>query len=252
MIKLSAVIITYNEIAHIEQLINNLDFVDEIIFVDSYSVDGTFEKLQEYNSIQIYQKKFENFPNQKNFAISKTKHDWILFLDADERIKENGKKEIVDLIQNTDKVAFWAKFVYFFGKKRIRFSGFQSTKTIRVFNKKYCYYDQSTLVHEVLKYNGKTGVLKNKIDHYSFRNFTHYKSKMIHYSNLKALNHFSKNKRMGFALMVFKVIYRFINHYFIRLGIFDGITGIQISYLNSLGIYYRYKKLKELHKQPTS
>ncbi len=251
MIKLSAVIITYNEVVHIEPLIKNLDFVDEIVVVDSYSTDGTFEKLQEYSTIKLFQKKFESFPNQKNFAISKAKNNWILFIDADERIKENGKKEIINKIQNTDKVAFWARFIYYFGTKKIRFSGFQSTKTIRVFNKTKCYYEKSTLVHEVLIYQGKTGTLKHKVDHYSYRDYNHYKSKILHYSNLKALNHYHKNKSMGFLLMTVKVFYRFVNHYFIRLGVLDGKVGLQISYLNALGIYYRYRKLKSLKKEKT-
>ncbi|MEX0997670.1 MAG: glycosyltransferase family 2 protein [Flavobacteriaceae bacterium] len=247
MAKLSAVIITFNEIVHVSQLIENLNFVDEIVVVDSFSNDGTFEKLKEYKTIKLFQKQFENFPNQKNFALSKTENDWVLFIDADERIKEKGKKEIIELIQHTDKVAFWAKFNYYFKDKRLRFSGFQTTKTVRVFDKTKCHYDESILVHEVLRFNGETGMLKNKIDHYSIRNYTHYKSKMIRYANLKAVNHFNRNKKMGAIMMVFKTVYRFVNHYFIRLGILDGLTGLQISYLNAMGIYYRYKKLRELY-----
>lgn len=247
-VKLSAVIITFNEAIHINQLLENLNFVDEIIVVDSYSTDGTYEKLLQHDNVKVFQKKFESFPSQKNFALSKASHDWVLFIDADERIKEKGKEEILNLIQDTDKVAFWARFDYYFGDKRIRFSGYQSTKTIRLFNKTKCHYDNSTLVHEILIFNGKTDFLKHKVTHYSFRDYNHYKSKILHYSKLKALNHHNKNKSMGFLLMIVKVIYRFVNHYFIRLGILDGKVGLQISYLNAYGIFHRYKVLKDLRR----
>ncbi|PIQ18223.1 MAG: hypothetical protein COW66_07440 [Flavobacteriaceae bacterium CG18_big_fil_WC_8_21_14_2_50_34_36] len=246
-VKISAVIITLNEEEHIDALIKNLDFVEEIIFVDSYSTDKTFEKLSSYPNIQKYQKEFLNFPSQKNFALSKASNDWVLFMDADERITQNGKEEILNLLTNTDKVAFWGKFQYYFGNKKINFSGFQTAKSIRLFRKTKCLYDASIPVHENLIVEGKIGTLQNKILHYSFKNYTHYKSKMEHYANLIARHNFEKNKKMSFPLMLLKYAYRFINHYILRLGILDGKIGLKISYLNAYGIYFRYKILKKLN-----
>ncbi len=232
---------------HIDALISNLHFVDEIVFVDSFSTDGTVEKIQSQTGVAFYQKKFESFPSQKNFALSKATHDWILFIDADERVSDKGVEEILHLVKNTSHNAFWARFQYYFGEKKIRFSGLQSARSVRLFRKSKCSYDTGKLVHEALIIEGSSGELKYKFKHYNFRDFEHYKSKIRIYAQLKAKNHFNQGKKPSFLLACLKCVYRFINHYILRLGILDGKVGFVISYLNAYGIIYRYKVLKELY-----
>ncbi len=96
--------------------------------------------------------------------------------------------------------------------------------------------------------NGESGELVNKLDHYSFRDYEHYKHKMQHYAKLKATYLFNKNKNKTSNPIVkyLKAAYRFFSHYIIRLGILDGKIGYQISYLNAYGIILRYDFLKEL------
>ncbi len=196
--KISALLITYNEIVNVEFVINNLLFVDEIIVVDSFSTDGTYEKLKEFENVKVYQNEFLNFANQKNFAISKASNDWILFIDADERISDNGKQEINGAVNNDSITAYWARFQYFFGDKAIKYSGFQTARSVRLFRKSKCKYDESKIVHEKLMINGESGELVNKLDHYSFRDYEHYKHKMQHYAKLKATYLFNKNKNEQF------------------------------------------------------
>ncbi|OUD31496.1 glycosyltransferase family 2 protein, partial [Flavobacterium sp. FPG59] len=85
-VKLTALIITLNEEDHIRELLTDLSFADEIIIVDSFSTDKTKEIANSFKNVIFLQKKFENFSSQRNFAISQSKYDWILFLDADERL----------------------------------------------------------------------------------------------------------------------------------------------------------------------
>ena len=99
MSKLSVIIPTYNEINYIEDAIKSVDFADEIIVIDSYSIDGTKEKA-EAMGCKVVERKFDNFSGQKNHAISFTTGDWVLFLDADERVTQKLKSEIQTVISH--------------------------------------------------------------------------------------------------------------------------------------------------------
>lgn len=249
MSKLTALVITYNECIHIDDLINNIDFADEIIFVDSFSNDGTFEKLKSYNHITTYQSQFKNFPDQKNFALHKASHDWVLFIDADERIPLKLKQEILDVLKKPSEniSAYYCKFQYFFGKKPIKFSGFQTAKSFRLFKTSKCRYDDSRPVHERLIVDGSAVTLQHKILHYSFRDYEHYKSKMAQYATLKAEQLHKKGETVSFFKSKVKPLYRFFNHYIIRLGILDGKIGYDISKLNAFEVSHRYKELQRLN-----
>ena len=249
MPKLTALVITYNEIVHIEELISNLSFADECIVVDAYSNDGTFEKLKTYNNVRVHQREFKNFANQKNFALSLASNEWVLFIDADERISNDGRNEIKNIINTNNKyVAYWAHFQYFFGKTPIKYSGFQTAKSYRLFKKSKCQYDTRKTVHEALIVSGESGILKNKIIHYSFRDYNHYKEKMKLYGHLKAKNLFENGKKSSFFKKLIKPSYRFFNHYIMRLGILDGKVGYQISILNAYEVAERYRELDKLNK----
>lgn len=253
MTKLTALIITYNEINNIADLVSNISFADECIVVDSYSTDGTFEKLKTYRNIKVHQREFKNFTDQKNFALSLATYDWVLFLDADERLSQEGKDEVKKIINNNSEfVAYWARFQYYFGKKPINFSGFQTAKSYRLFRKSKCKFDTQKIVHEALLVNGESAILNNKIIHYSFRDYNHYKEKMRLYGHLKANNLFKKGKKSSLFKKLIKPPYRFFNHYIMRLGILDGKVGYQISALNAYEVRERFRKLDQLHREAKS
>lgn len=246
---LSAVIITYNEIGYIERCIDSIQFVDEIVVVDSYSTDGTWEFLKNQDGLQVYQHTFENFTKQKTFALSKASKDWILFLDADEVIPENLRTEILETLSKpTEKDAFWIYRRFMFKNKRLYFSGWQTDKNYRLFRKSRVAFNPNKIVHETLNVGGSSGVLKNSLIHYSYKNFGDYKSKMLHYGRLRAREEFTQNKSLTNLRMVIKPIWKFLNHYILRLGILDGKKGIVICYLNALGVYERFRELKRLKK----
>ena len=245
--KISALIIVYNEVNHIEEVINNISFADEIIVVDSFSTDGTLEELAKFKHVRTIKRKFKNFADQRNFALQQATHDWVLFIDADERLTDQLKTEIITTINNpTDAVAFMFKRLYFFDKKRIYFSGFQSDKTYRLFKKNHVTYIEDKIVHEMPQLDGKSEILKNNMLHYCFNNASHYKTKMEHYASLKALELFKKGKTATTFHFIFRPSYKFIVNYFFRLGFLDGKAGFQICYLSAYGVYYRYKELEKL------
>ena len=245
--KISVLIITYNEIKHIENVIKNVDFAEEIIVVDSFSTDGTFEKIKELKNVKTIQRKFKNFADQRNFAIQQANCDWILFIDADERIPELLKNEILEEINNSDKIiAFMVKRLYFFKQKRIRFSGFQTDTTYRLFKKGTVKYTENKIVHEMPEIDGKSKLFKNTMLHYCFDSSSHYKYKMEHYAKLKALELFNKGKKSSAYHLYVRPVIKFITNYIFRLGILDGKEGFQICYLSAYGVYFRYQELKNL------
>ena len=245
--KISALLITYNEINHIVDVITNVEFADEIIVIDSYSDDGTFQKLNEFSHVKVIQREFKNFADQRNFAIAQASYDWILFIDADERITPDLRNEIISEINHpVTPSAFLFKRIFFFKTKRIRFSGFQTDATFRLFKIGHVKYDETRLVHEMPIVDGEAKLLKNEMIHYSFDSAAHYKSKIEHYAKLKAEELFNKGKRSSFFHFVFRPSYKFLINYIIRFGFLDGIEGFQLCYLNAYGVYFRYRELKRL------
>jgi glycosyltransferase involved in cell wall biosynthesis len=247
--KITGLVITLNEEKNIQSVIENLNFVDELIVVDSFSTDNTVGIIKQYPHVRLVQNKFENYSAQRNLALSLASHDWILFLDADERIPEILQKEICKTIKNpaaANAYYFYRKF--FYKSKPLHFSGWQTDKNIRLFKKGKGHYIPDRLVHEILKVEGKKAILTHKLIHYSFSDYETYKAKMVYYAHLKAKELFLKNVKPNFFHFWVKPFYKFFLTYIIRLGILDGKKGVVICYLNALSVYKRYPELARLYK----
>lgn len=244
---LTALIITYNEMGYIQKCIDSISFADEIIVVDSFSTDGTYEYLLEHPKVKVIQNPFENFTAQKSFALKQASNDWVLFLDADEVVPNELEKEIkATLSSNTDVVAYWFYRQFMFKNEKLRYSGWQTDKNYRLFRKSKAKFSDRKIVHETLDVDGKSGILKSKLTHYCYKNYEDYKSKMLKYGQLKAIECFYKEKQFNYISMYLKTGWKFFNHYFLRLGILDGKKGFIICYLNALGVLERFKELKRL------
>ena len=247
--KISALLITYNEVHHINDVIKNIDFTDEIIVVDSFSNDGTLEILEKMPHVKVIKREFKNFADQRNFAIEQANYEWILFIDADERITPKLKNEILNTVNSHTSIAgFMFKRKLFFNNKVIRYSGFQSDTTYRLFKNGHVKYQEDKIVHELPIIKGESAILNHKMLHYSISNSEDYKNKMIHYAKLKALELFNKDKRAFAFHFIVRPAYKFITNYFFRLGFLDGKEGFQLCYLSAYGVYFRYCELKRLAK----
>jgi len=248
--KLSALVITYNEEKNIDELINNLSFANEIVIVDSFSTDDTVLKIKQHKNVTLIQHKFTNFSEQRNYALQYANYDWVLFIDADERVNPKLKREIHEAINNTqnDIVAYEMYRKFYYQKKLVRFSGWQTDKVFRLYNKNNVSYKSDLFVHELLDIQGKISVLNEKLQHFSFDNYSDYKKKMTHYASLRAKElHIQKLRPNAFHFYI-KPLYRFLNHYLMRLGVLDGKKGFIIAYLSSYYVYRRYVELNKLNK----
>ncbi len=247
--KITGLIITYNEERNIEEVILNLDFVDELIVVDSFSNDETVAIIKKYPKVKLVQNKFENYTSQRNIALDHANHNWILFIDADERISYKLKSEIIATVNSeTTNSAFYFYRKFMFQGKHLRFSGWQTDKNIRLFQKEKAEYISTKLVHEKLIIDGTIGKLKHKLIHNSYTDYESYKQKMVYYGKLKAKELFLKGSKPNIILYYLKSIYKFLYSYLLRLGILDGKKGIVICYLNALSIHARHAELRRISK----
>lgn len=248
--KISALLITYNEEKNMRRYLNDVDFADEIIIIDSYSIDKTEEIAIQNPKVTFIKRKFDNFTNQRNYGLSLAKNDWVTFFDADEGISTQLKKEIISIFNNQPK--FDAYFVYrkfFFKKKHIKYSGMQNDKAIRIFKKSQSHYRLDRMVHEIIECNGEVGFLINKLDHYTFDNEQEYLDKLNSYSSLRAQELRLKNLKPSFYHYKIKPAYRFFNYFVMRFGFLDGKDGYTIAKLHAISVANRYKYLDEIYRK---
>jgi glycosyltransferase involved in cell wall biosynthesis len=246
MTKITAIIPTLNEEIHIKEAIKSVGFADEIIVIDSFSSDKTLE-IAEKMDVKIIKRKFDDFSSQKNYAIAQATHDWIYILDADERVTVKVRKEILKAVKKPkDFVGFYLRRTFYFCGKKVNYSGFQRDKVMRLFLKEHCKYNG--LVHEKITTKGKIGFFKNKIDHFSYRNYDHYISKMNHYAAIRAEELHHKGRKVNMYHVMVKPAARFFIHYIIRLGFLDGFTGFLVAKTQAYGVLARYIKLWLLNK----
>lgn len=244
--KVSGLIITFNEEKNIREVLGCFDFCDEIVIVDSFSTDKTLEIACTFPNVKIIQNTFEDFTIQRNMALDNAGHDWVLFLDGDERITPELRQEIIEELNKADKKdAYYFYRKFFFAGKPIHYSGTQTDKNFRLFRKSKARYVSEKKVHETLHVNGTVGELKNKLLHFSVNDYESYKKKMIHYGVLKGQELAAKGKKFSVLTQYSKTTFKFFKAYILRLGIFDGKEGYQLSYLQALSVFETYESLKK-------
>ncbi|MEJ8757942.1 glycosyltransferase family 2 protein [Pontibacter sp. H259] len=251
MPKLSAIIICRNEEKDIEGAIQSLLWADEVLLVDSYSTDNTLAIAANY-PVKILQRTFDNYSRQRNWALEQATHDWVLMLDADERITPELQQEIQKLLATTpDKSAYTIYRSNFFMGKQVRYSGWQNDSVVRLFDKSRNRYSDKN-VHEELILESKPGKLKYKMLHYTYRSLPHYLDKWNTYSTLSAQDKFKRTKKVSLYHLMLKPAFRFFRHYILKLGILDGKVGFVISYLAASSIFMRYLKIWRMQQENTT
>lgn len=247
---LSAMIITYNEQNHIADVMKGLGFADEIIVVDSFSTDRTPELVAQFDNAKFIQHKFVDYTSQRNFAIDCAKNPWILFLDADERLTDELRDEIIETIQRKDaKSAYLFYRTFIFENQKLNFSGWQTDKIFRLFQKDKARYTTERLVHEKLTVEGTIGKLKNKLIHFSYTDYESYKGKMVSYGKLKAKEEYLRGVKPNFYHFYLHPAYKFLYQFLVRLGFLDGRKGLIICYLNALSVSVRYRELQKMRSK---
>lgn len=246
MDNISAVIIAKNEEANISECLKSISWVNEIILVDAESTDKTVELTKNFTS-KIFVHKWEGFTKQKEFAVSKASNEWILNIDADERISSLLKDEIKNLTE-TDIIGYYLRRESYFLSKHIKSCGWDSDYQLRLVRKSKVRLTDR-LVHEGFAVEGKTGRLKNRLIHYTFTSIKKTINKINHYSSLRAEELFLKKKNVGGLTIIFHGLAAFFRFFIVLGGFKEGVHGLIISLFNSITTFLVYMKVWELQTE---
>jgi (heptosyl)LPS beta-1,4-glucosyltransferase len=240
--KLTVLIPCKNELANIVDCIRSAKLVaNEVLVADSLSTDDTLDLVRAEGGCRIIERKHVNFSDFKNWAIPQASCEWVLVLDADERITPELAKEIQLLLAGAPQCdSYDIRRTTFFLGQRIRFSGYQNDQVRRLFRRDECHYEERRSVHEFLVTpSGKIGSLKGKLDHYTTNNLEHFCAKQNDYSTKMAADRRRKGKKPSFLRVLCYGPIRFAQLYLLRLGFLDGFAGLVVC---GVGAYYAFLK----------
>lgn len=247
--KISAVLITYNEEKRLEPALKSLQgLADEVIVVDRFSSDNT-EKIARKYTKNFHKRKWTSYADQKNFANSLAGCDWILSLDADERLSPKLQTKILEIKKTEpENEAFsMPRMTYYLGRW-IRFSGWYPDRKIRLFKKEKARWE-GEYVHEELKVDGKVVPLNSPIHHFTYTGISDHLERINLFSGLGAQKLYARKKKARWFHLIFLPPARFVKSYFLKAGFLDGFPGFVISGLHGYAIFARYAKLKEIWKK---
>ena len=246
MNKISVTVITKDEEKNISDCLKSVEWADEIIVVDSESSDRTVELAKKFTD-KVITRKWEGYVPQKRHALSLASNEWVLSLDADERITAELKEEILNLSPG-EFSGFKIRRKNFLLKKEITSCGWEKDYQLRLFKKNKTDLNER-LVHEKFVAQGKIGTLINPMIHYTFSSFSEYLSKINHYTSLKAQELFQKKKKVGAWTIFSHTVSAFFAFFIIRRGFKDGVYGLIISLLHSVSTMMNYINLWELQNR---
>jgi glycosyltransferase involved in cell wall biosynthesis len=249
MMDISAVVITFNEEADIEDALESVAGVaSEIVVVDSRSTDRTVKLARKYTD-RVVERAWTNYADQKNFADGLASHPWILSLDADERLSPALREEILALKKSEPAASAFSmpRRVYYLGKW-IKHSGWYPDRKVRLFRKDRAHWE-GEFVHEKLAIEGSVLKLKGPIHHFTYRNIGEHLARINHFSDLGAQKLYAARAKCRWYHLFVLPWSRFWKSYLLKLGILDGFAGLVISVLNGYAIFVRYAKLREIWKK---
>jgi glycosyltransferase involved in cell wall biosynthesis len=250
--KLSVVIITKNEADNIQACLDSVKFADQWIIVDSDSADGTADIARAAGAIVVQTADWPGFGPQKNRALDAAQGDWILSLDADERISPALAKEILAAIESNAHSAYALPRLSSYCGHFIRHSGWYPDYIVRLFRRGAARFSDD-LVHErVITRDNRYGKLRTPMIHYSYRSGEECLRKMDQYSTLGAQQAFAAGKRSSLGKAVIHAVSAFLRSYIFKRGFLDGRAGIMVAISTAESTYHKYFKLMLLTEAEVS
>ncbi len=248
---LSVVIITRNEERNIRACLDSVKWADEIVVVDSGSSDGTIAICREYGC-KIIEAEWKGFGANKAAGVQAAKNDWILSLDADERVTPELAQKIKEILAS-DHLAdgYKIRFRTLYLGRQIRFSDWQNEYHLRLFNRRRGSFNDAIL-HESLNLNGRTEKIKAPIIHNSFPTLAVHLQKIARYGQLAAEQKSAAGKKSGVCGAVLRGLFAFVRIYILKAGFLDGRMGFVLAINNGFAAYMKYLMLWEKQLNPNA
>lgn len=247
MSRISCIIITRNEAKNIRRCLKSVSWVDEIVLVDSHSTDDTKRIACKFTR-KIFDLQWKGFGPAKEFAKDQASGDWILSVDADEVVAEGLREEIQRAIRSEDPPNgyFIPRRSNFLGRW-IKHGGWYPDFVLRLFRRSRGRFT-SSLVHEEVKVEGRTGRLTNDLLHYTDPDFEHYLEKLNRYTSLDAAQLRQAGRKAKLSDMVFRPPLTFLKMYLFRTGFLDGTPGLILAAASAFHVFSKYVKLWHLNR----
>jgi glycosyltransferase involved in cell wall biosynthesis len=242
--KLSVIIITKNEAHNIRSCLESVIWADEIVVVDSGSSDGTAEICRGLGA-KIYVHDWPGYGAQKNRALNYAGNDWVLSLDADERVTPELHGQLVHAMKDTNKDGYYLPRLSQFCGQFVHHSGWYPDFVLRLFKRGKGRFSDD-IVHETVILQGHTGKLSSPLLHYSYLTSADVERKVEQYSTAAARQMFGRGKTTTRYDAPVRAAWAFFRTYCLRLGVLDGKAGFNIARMNARTTYLKYKKLEAL------
>jgi glycosyltransferase involved in cell wall biosynthesis len=247
---LSVIIITKNEARDLRACLESVAWADEIIVLDSGSTDDTLAIAREYSQHVYTAADWQGFGVQKNRALAYATGDWVLSLDADERVSDELRAEIEQAMRCDNALVFNMPRLSRYCGRFIHHSGWSPDRVARLFKRGHAHFSND-LVHERLVFAEKATQLTSPLLHYTYHDLHEVIDKINHYSTLGAQNAYNQGKRGSLRKALTHGLWAFLRTYLLRMGFLDGEEGLMLAISNAEATYYRYLKLYEIQKNAT-
>ncbi len=247
-VKLSAVIITFNEEHNIARCLESLkEVADEIIVVDSFSTDNTEQICNKY-SVRFVTRKWMGYSAQKNYANSLAQHEYILSIDADEELSNELIQSILEIKRKPHAHVYYFSRLTNYCGQWIRYCGWYPDKKCRIWENGVAEWQGD--VHEILVLEPKCSIaqLSGDLCHYTSYSIDQYLERVNRYTDLMAKDALKKGKTSSVLDVVFNPVIKFFKSYFLQLGFMDGYYGFIVCYTSAYATFYKYLKIRELSK----
>jgi len=248
----SAIVITLNEASHIRECLAALRWADEVLVVDSGSTDGTAD-LARLAGARVIAHDWRGYAAQKDFAASQAAHDWIVSVDADERVTPDLAAEIRRTLGgHGDRVGFRVPRVTFHLGKWIRTTDWYPDYQLRVYDRRHASWTGGTagvigshvrLVHESVTARGPIGQLTQELQHFAYRDIAHHYETMQRYTTLAARQMSNEGRRAGLFSLLLHPPAAFLRNYILKRGCMDGTAGLIIAAMNAHYVFLKFAKL---------
>jgi glycosyltransferase involved in cell wall biosynthesis len=246
-IPVSVCVLTMNEEKRLPHCLASLAFCDDIIVVDSFSTDRTIEIARKHTS-RILQRPWSGFARQRAFAIAQAGHDWVLIVDADERVTPELEQAIRAAIAAPDPPGGYLipRRTFYLGRW-IRHGDWVPDMVLRLFDRRRARVAGSD-PHDRIEVTGRVGRLSGRIEHHTFHDLSHHLATTDAYSRVAAGEMRSAGRRFRWWNLVIRPTFRFVKGYFLKLGFLDGIPGLAVAVGTSHYVFMKYLKLYELER----
>lgn len=232
--RITACIIAFNEAARIGDCLASLAFCDEMVVVDSYSSDATVA-IAEAAGARVLQRAFDGFRSQKAYCVEQASHDWVLCLDADERVSA-GLREAIEQARDSGFAGVagyrFARLSEYFGRF-LRHGNAYPDRVLRLFDRRHGGWRGNREIHEAASVDGAVRTLRGDLIHYPYRSFEQQLAKTQRYARMMAEHEFARGKRATLGKLVLAPAWRFWRGWLLRGGFRDGWHGLVYAYVRA-------------------